>query len=43
MKATYSSPEIEIHIIPTSQVVTTSGDAIPDDDRVVGLPFDPFN
>ena len=46
MKATYSSPEIEIHIIPTSQVITTSGDSsitIPEDDRVVGLPFDPFN
>ena len=45
MKAIYSSPEIEIHIIPTSQVITTSGDTsitIPDDDRIVGLPFDKF-
>ena len=45
MKATYSSPKIEIHIIPTSQVITTSGDTsiiIPEDDRTVGLPFDPF-
>ncbi len=43
MKTTYSTPEIDILIIQSPQVITTSGDALPDDDKLVELPFDQFH